>query len=250
MQLVTFKLGALLAAAGLAWAPGRCGAQVAFPHEPSLDAAGNYTHEADVSVQVIFVSSSGVLLECSQPASDAHPASVWRERYTVHDGRLTLASIITRQDVPLQPAHEEWSETTISHSNVDPLAKPQPPDIEAATRSISTAIGPVTIDPRWGGFGAYLGKMTASIQAEWEHVRIASKIYSKPGSAVTVKFMLNAKGVVTRVVDIDTLPNVSDAAARACVLAIVDPSPYGPWTDEMVASLGPEQQMALSFVYP
>ena len=35
----------------------------------------------------------------------------------------------------------------------------------------------------------------------------------------------------------------------ACVSAITDRAPYGPWTDDMKAMLGSQQEMTFTFYY-
>jgi hypothetical protein len=252
---------ALIAAAAAAL---RCAAQpppsapapapappAALPLQPVLDGAGNYTHDPDVTSRVILVSSTGLIIECSQPKTAAHPAAVWRERYSIFDGKIALAAVITEHLVPPQPAHDEWEETTISHSPPE-APKPKSPStsIGADGNPGSPAISSAPFDPRWSGFSGYLNKMTTAVQTEWDHIRITNNVYPKSGTLVTVKFVMNSKGMITRIVNVDTAPGTPDVAGRTCVAAITAHQPYGDWTDEMVATLGTDQEMTLSFYYP
>jgi hypothetical protein len=240
-----------IVAGGLAAAATRhCAAQTTLPLQPVLDAAGNFAHDADVTSRVILVSSTGVLIECSQPKTAAHPAAIWRERYTILDGKIVLAAMITQRLVPPEAAHSEWEETTISHTPPEPKAKNPTAAIGIDTNSGSTNVGPTGFDPRWNGFSGYLNKMMAAVQAEWDHIRITNQVYPKSGTPVTVKFVLNSKGNVTRIVNVDTSPGTSDAAGRTCVAAITAHAPYGDWTEEMVATLGTDQEITLTFYYP
>ena len=67
-----------------------------------------------------------------------------------------------------------------------------------------------------------------------------------PGSVVVV-FTMDAEGKITR---IDEVRNgSSEEGARACVSAITVPSPYGTWTNEMIAVLGLQQQLTFTFYY-
>jgi hypothetical protein len=224
---------------------------VTLPFQPVLDGAGNYTHDTDVTSRVVLISNTGVMVECSQPKTAAHPAAVWRERYSILDGKIVLAAVITEHLVPPQPAHDEWEETTISHTPPAPAKSKNPsPAISADGTSGSTAIGSAPFDARWSGFSGYLNRMTSAIQVEWDHIRITNKVFPKSGTEVTVKFLLDAKGMVTRIVNVDTAPGVPDSAGRTCVAAITAHQPYGDWTDEMVATLGPSQEMTLTFYYP
>jgi hypothetical protein len=237
-----------VAAVAGALAAGR--GQSPLPPQPVLDDAGNFAHEADVTARVVLISSTGILIECRQSKTAAHPASVWRERYSIQDGKIVLAAIVTPRLVPQEPAHDEWVETTISHTQPEPKAKSPQPAIMAETNSASANVGTTPFDARWNGFSGYLNKMMAAVQVEWDHIRITNKVYPRSGTQVTVKFVLDSKGAVTRIINVDSAPGAPDAAGRTCVAAITAHSPYGDWTDEMVATLGPEQEMTLSFYYP
>jgi hypothetical protein len=67
------------------------------------------------------------------------------------------------------------------------------------------------------------------------------------GSTVAVKFIMNDEGKITNITHVDTSAN--ETASRACVSAITDRSPYGPWTDDMKAVLGTQQEMTFTFYY-
>ena len=62
-----------------------------------------------------------------------------------------------------------------------------------------------------------------------------------------VKFVMNDEG---RIVDISVVEtSANDSATRACVNAITDRAPYGPWTDEMRVWLGSKQEITFTFYY-
>lgn len=103
------------------------------------------------------------------------------------------------------------------------------------------------MDPRWGQYGAYLQHLIDTVQTQWERRLAESKVYPASGTSVTVKFIMDSQGAITRIVKVDT--TASDAAVRACVGAITDRAPYGKWTQEMKATLGEEQEMTFSFYY-
>jgi hypothetical protein len=111
----------------------------------------------------------------------------------------------------------------------------------------TTNIGPLAIDDKWSNYGVYLQKMIETVQIQWDKLLEDSQIYSPAGSTVIVKFILNSEGRITTVVKVDN--NATEPAARACVNAITERSPYGPWTDDMKATLGEEQEMTFSFYY-
>jgi len=250
MRLREIFTAAIVAGGLAAAASPHCAAQAALPLQPVLDAAGNYAHEADVTSRVVLISSGGVLIECSQPKTAAHPAAVWRERYAIQDGKVVLAAMITQRLVPSEAAHAEWEETTISHTPPEPKAKNPVPTIGIDANSGGANVGPTGFDPRWKGFSEYLNKMMSAVQVEWDHIRITNKIYPKSGTPIAVKFVLNSKGEVTRIVNVDSTPGTPDVAGRTCVAAITAHAPYGDWTDEMIATLGADQEITLTFYYP
>ncbi|MCX6950593.1 MAG: hypothetical protein NTV51_00150, partial [Verrucomicrobia bacterium] len=117
-----------------------------------------------------------------------------------------------------------------------------------AERLAGTAnIGPTAVDARWSAYGAYLQKMIEAVQIQWEHLLTESKVYPTSGSTVTVKFIMDSEGKISRIVNLDSTAN--DAASRACVSAITDRAPYGLWTDDMKAVLGDQQEMTFTFYY-
>lgn len=140
---------------------------------------------------------------------------------------------------------------------IDPLrpqARPQlvktiqtRPAILAENKFGTTNIGPTAVDARWSNYGAYLQRMIDSVQIQWERIVIEQKANPVGGSSVTVKFAMNDEG---RIVDIGVENSTAnDTATRACVSAITDRMPYGPWTDDMKAVLGDRQQMTFTFYY-
>ena len=117
-----------------------------------------------------------------------------------------------------------------------------------AERLAGTAnIGPTSVDARWSNYGAYLQRMIESVQIQWEKLLTESKVYPTSGSTVTVKFVMDSEGKISRIINLDS--TASDAASRACVSAITDRAPYGTWTDDMKAVLGEQQEMTFTFYY-
>ena len=103
------------------------------------------------------------------------------------------------------------------------------------------------IDAKWSNYGTYLQKMVEIIQVQFDRLNDESRIYPPSGSMVTVKFILNSEGKIARVVSVEN--KATEAAAHTCVSSITLPSPYGPWTDDMKALLGEEQELIFDFYY-
>lgn len=121
------------------------------------------------------------------------------------------------------------------------------PAIFAENKFGTSNIGPIAIDAKWSNYGAYLQRLIETVQLQWERILSDSKVYPTSGSTVEVKFILNSEGAVTRVVNVES--TASDSGSRACMSAITERSPYGKWTDDMIAVLGEQQEMTFKFLY-
>lgn len=108
-------------------------------------------------------------------------------------------------------------------------------------------IGPTAVDARWSNYGAYLQRMIDTVQIQWERILVEWRANPASNSTVTVKFVMDDEGRIAEIVNVDSTAN--DTASRACVSAITDRAPYGQWTDDMKAVLGPKQEMTFTFHY-
>ena len=108
-------------------------------------------------------------------------------------------------------------------------------------------MGLTALDARWSNYGAYLKKLIDIVQMQWENILISGKIYPPSGSTVTVTFVLDSEGKIARIVNVEN--KSSEQAAHACASAITDRAPYGPWTADMIAMLGKQQEMTFTFYY-
>jgi hypothetical protein len=109
-------------------------------------------------------------------------------------------------------------------------------------------IGMAAVDARWSNYGVYLQRMIETIQIQWDTLINEGKNYPTAGSTVTVKFKINSEGAISKIVNVDG--GMSGPQGEGyCVSAITKPSPYGKWTDDMVAMLGTEQEMTFVFYY-
>jgi hypothetical protein len=146
--------------------------------------------------------------------------------------------------------------TTPGQPRIDPQ-RPQPrkrvernvrPAVLAENRLGTSNIGPVAIDARWSQYGEYLQKLIETVQIQWERIIDQSHVYPPSGSTVTVKFRLEAtEGAVAEIVHSES--SAGTQAERACISAITARSPYGKWTEDMVAMLGQSQEMTFTFYY-
>jgi len=108
-------------------------------------------------------------------------------------------------------------------------------------------IGNIAVDAKWSNYGAYLQRLIETVQIEWDSILEQSKSYPGSGTYVAVKFILDSEGKITRIVDVDN--HSTEQGSRACVSAITNRSPYGPWTEDMKQMLGEQQEMTFTFYY-
>jgi hypothetical protein len=103
------------------------------------------------------------------------------------------------------------------------------------------------IDPTWAPFSKYLESMEAKIKKEWNRILDGSKVQPPIGTYVAIRFRMNAKGRITRILAVE---NTSDEFGKdACLSALTNISPYRTWTPAMIAKLGDQQDMTFTFYY-
>ena len=121
------------------------------------------------------------------------------------------------------------------------------PAILAENKFGTSNVGVQGIDAKWSNYGAYLQRMIDTVQIEWERLILQQFANPAIGSMVTIKFVMNTEG---KIVDIGVEQSTAnETATRACVSAVTNRMPYGPWTDDMRAVLGERQEMTFTFHY-
>ena len=105
------------------------------------------------------------------------------------------------------------------------------------------------MDARWTNYGQYLQTLISAVQLRWDEMVARSGFYPTRGSRVFVTFVLNKAGEVASIKGVEG--TAGDVATNWCVIAV---SPfagfsYGPWTSDMVALLGEEQELTFVFLY-
>jgi hypothetical protein len=88
-----------------------------------------------------------------------------------------------------------------------------------------------------------------TVQIEFDKLVEESGVHPNRGTTVEIKFVLNKHGEISKIEYVKPSPGTSDSATRCCTGAIEDRSPYGEWTDDMIATLGPETEMTFMFFY-
>ncbi|KAB2649211.1 MAG: hypothetical protein WCO38_05570 [Verrucomicrobiota bacterium] len=162
---------------------------------------------------------------------------------TEHIAGSKQGSLVQTPNAPaalIDPRHPQPRKTLAQHVR---------PAIFAENKIGTSNIGPIAVDAKWSNYGVYLQRMIETVQIEWERILIASKVYPNSGSYVQVKFIMNSKGEISKIISVDPTGAPSDAAIRACPSGITARSPYGQWTDDMIAVLGEKQEMTFVFYY-
>lgn len=144
----------------------------------------------------------------------------------------------------------------VTQQHIDPHRPMPRPQLERHARPAvfrenqfgTQNIGAIAIDARWSQYGQYLQKLIETVQIQWERIIEQGRVYPPPGSEVVVKFRLEAtQGAVAEILHSEG--SAGNQAERACISAITERSPYGPWTDDMKAVLGDSQELTFTFYY-
>lgn len=153
-------------------------------------------------------------------------------------------------------APESTGLTQAGQPRIDPQ-RPQPrprvtrnvrPAVLMENKIGTSNIGPVAIDARWSQYGEYLQKFIESVQVQWERILDQTRTSPPSGSTVTVKFrMEGSEGAIAEIISSESTGGTQ--AERSCISAITSRSPYGKWTEDMVAVLGDSQEMTFTFHY-
>jgi hypothetical protein len=143
-----------------------------------------------------------------------------------------------------------------AQAQIDPR-RPQPrprvnknvrPAIFSENKFGTSNIGAIAFDAKWSNYAQYLQRLIDTVQVQWERILDNTRTFPPTGTKVTVKFRLEAtRGAVSEI--IDTESNGGSQAESQCRSAITDRSPFGAWTEDMVAILGESQELTFTFYY-
>jgi hypothetical protein len=155
------------------------------------------------------------------------------------DGAKTTSAVTSTSTVPqIDPRHPQ-PRPTLEQQHVRPA-------IFAENKVGTSNIGPMALDARWSSYGEYLQRMIETIQREWDNI-LGGRTYPPSGTTVQVKFRMTSDGKIAEIIDVNSTS--TEQGKQACESAITNPSPYGKWTDEMIAVLGDQQEMTFVFYY-
>jgi hypothetical protein len=89
--------------------------------------------------------------------------------------------------------------------------------------------------------------MVDAIVSKCNQILINSRTTPPSGTIVAVKFELDSKDRIVRILDAGSTS--SEPGEQCCITAVVMTAPFGGWTDEMVATLGTSQELTARFYY-
>jgi hypothetical protein len=104
------------------------------------------------------------------------------------------------------------------------------------------------MDARWAKYGAYLQRMVETVQIQFDGIVTERGIYPPTGTMVIVKFRLDKTGAISEIISAESEYG-SEAAKSICKDAVTSKSPYGKWTDDMIAMLGDSQEFTWKFYF-
>lgn len=107
--------------------------------------------------------------------------------------------------------------------------------------------GALALDARFSAYGDYAQRMLEAIQASWWGILSRTRLDDFAAGTVVVRFRLARDGTVPEAEIVSS--TVPLLAALACQDAVQLPAPYDAWRPEMVALLGEDETVTLTFHY-
>ena len=123
------------------------------------------------------------------------------------------------------------------------------PAVFAENKFGTENVGVTALDSRWSNYGVYMKRMSEIVQTEWDRILAEGAINQSGGSSVSVRFIMNSKGEIARILGVEVSDGISDEAKAACVSGITNRAPYGVWTEDMISVLGDQQELTFTFFY-
>jgi hypothetical protein len=213
------------------------------------------------------------------PPTAPPPSQIAMNPFTL-PGNITKPSgegvMISDQPVdlaPTKPLPQNLPQDTTAQNNYQLPPGPLTPESVAAsaaaatpqerpTAPIKTQNGPLAnnphgsrnpapepqVDAAWSPFGTYLQMMFEAIGAEWYNECDEYRFDVRDeGAKVVVAFVVNKQGEVESAQIEDS--SATAGATSLCLNAVKRPAPYGVWTPDMVALLGDEHLIKVTFYY-
>lgn len=107
--------------------------------------------------------------------------------------------------------------------------------------------GALALDARFSSYGDYSQRMLEAIQASWWSLIERARFDDFAAGYVIIRFRIHRDGTVT---DAEVVAStVPPLAALTCKDAVALPAPYDSWRADMVAMLGEDEPVTITFHY-
>jgi len=118
----------------------------------------------------------------------------------------------------------------------------------ADNRQHASMQGVLACDSRFSEFGAYQQRMIEAISRQWNLLGSRYDLGTAVGTMVVIEFSLNPDGELTKFEIL--FSNSTNTGTGLCEQSIRTTAPYGGWTQEMINSLGMQDQpVRITFHY-
>jgi hypothetical protein len=108
--------------------------------------------------------------------------------------------------------------------------------------------GSVSLDVKGTPFGAYDAAIVAAVQQRWYDLLDERKYASDGTGKVVLEFRLNHDGKISNMKTTES--DVNDLLNLLCQRAVLDPSPYARWPDDMRRLVGGNfREVRFTFYY-
>lgn len=121
------------------------------------------------------------------------------------------------------------------------------PLMESNQRASRT--GRVAVDAQFSEYGDYLQRMVEAVSRAWNASVSRVELIKERPSRVKVRFTIDSRGNIRNMRVVDKTPNAQLLATGLCMDAIQSRAPYDRWTQDMVQTLGTEQEITFTFHY-
>ncbi len=167
---------------------------------------------------------------------------------------LNLSPINSDSVDPLQPGAQPQVASVNSQSQPQ-LPRPRPrlssdvlPGPTMKSMTGVSGLGMISIEAKFSEYGDYLQRMYEAIGYQWlllanQTRRAAAQISSR----VILDFVIFKNGEIK---DLQVIHSTAgQTATLICKDAVQSRTPFGKWTEEMVRTLGDEQEIRVTFIY-
>ena len=117
------------------------------------------------------------------------------------------------------------------------------------TNSSANRFGKIALDSTFSEFGDYQLHLLTSLQINWYNLY---KICDEPieSGYVVISFIIEADGTINKsLVEVIESTALHSLSSLICQNAIIDLSPFDPWTKDMEEVFGPSKKITITFYY-